>query len=126
MKFLSHLYECTLCGIVFTWTGETGENITCSECGSKSCIPMTDIREGLKFKAKPHGKAGRPELEITIKDEFHKDTNELRQIKMIVDRGHNNWEKTVITADSGEERYYKKEPLSDHVNRGSSKKTEEL
>ena len=122
MDFLSRLYECTMCGMVLTCTEDAEKDITCPVCGLTPCIPITDIREELKFKAKPHGKTGRPELEITIKDELHKDTNELRQIKMIVDRGHNDWEKTVIDTVSGDERYHKKEPLSDHINRGSAKK----
>jgi DNA-directed RNA polymerase subunit RPC12/RpoP len=122
MAFLSRLYECTMCGAVRTWTGDTEEDITCPECGSKYFNAINDIKEELKFKAKPHGKTGRPELEITIKDELYKDTNELRQIKMIVDRGHNDWEKTVIDKNSGKERYHKKEPLFSHINRGSTKK----
>ncbi|MEK9133364.1 MAG: hypothetical protein AAB333_00745 [Pseudomonadota bacterium] len=82
---------------------------------------MTDLKETLVLKVKAKGASGDPDLRVKIADDLHRETNEWRQLKMVIDKKSDTYEKTVINPETDEVLYYQKEPLSRHTGRGSAK-----
>lgn len=121
MPFLQKMFECSVCGTILNIDENSGSWLPCSKCRSTSLKPITDIKEQLLFRAKATGTPGKPDLEIKIADDLHKDTSEWRQLKMTIDRISDSYEKKVINPETDEELYSNKEPLSHHQGRGSAK-----
>jgi len=120
MPFLQQLFECSVCGAVLDTDEENGL-LPCGECSSTSSKPITDLKETLVLKVKAKGASGDPDLRVKIADDLHKETNEWRQLKMVIDKKSNTYEKTVINPETDEVLYYQKELLSRHTGRGSAK-----
>ncbi len=73
------------------------------------------------FKAKPHGKPGKHELEIKIGDDYFRKENKWMKIKRVIDRGHDHYEEQIVEPKSGKTIHHCQEPLSSHTGHGSAK-----
>jgi len=73
------------------------------------------------LKVKQVGKTGDPCLKIKIADELFNKTKEWRQIKMVIDKVNNRYEKTVIDPKTDKILYHCNEALTEHTGRGSAK-----
>jgi len=121
MAFLTQLFECFVCGALLERDEESGALLVCGECGSTLSRPITGIKEKITFKVQQSGTKGNPDLEVKIADEFYRENNEWRQIKMSINRNDDHYEKTVINPNTDEVLYHNSEPLSQHTDRGSAK-----
>jgi hypothetical protein len=122
MQFFTTLFECADCGSLLEVDQDSKMLLPCNECDSICSKPITDMQETMTLKVRKVGKSGDPCLQIKIKDELYKETKEWRQIKMVIDKTNDGYEKTVIKPTTDQVLYYCKEPLSEHTGRGSAKK----
>ena len=122
MPFFTKLFECAKCGTLLEVDNDSRLLQACNECGSTTSKPINDIQETMSIKIKPVGKSGDPVLKIKISDELHKETMEWRQIKMVIDKTNDSYEKTVIDPATDQVLYHNREPLSEHIGRGSAKR----
>lgn len=121
MPFFTKLFECAECGTLLDTDKDNQLIQVCNECGSTISNPIDNIQETLSIKFKQVGKSGDPYLKIKISDELYKKTMEWRQIKMVIDKSNDSYEKTVIDPISGQVVFHNKESLSEHTGRGSAK-----
>ena len=102
MPFLNKLYECSQCGTLLGTDEEGGSLLACPKCGAISSQPITDIKETVILKIKQRGATGDPDLKIKIADDFYKEDMRWRQLKMIIDKTKDSYEKTVINPETDE------------------------
>lgn len=115
MPFLKTLYECGQCGEVLD-RKESSSFGSCSVCGCSNALPIDDIKETLVFKVKESGATGKPSIQVKIYDDFHRNTQEWRQVKMSINRQNDAYHKIVINPKTDEVIYENEEPLSKHRN----------
>ncbi len=114
--------KCARCGEILPFQMGNEENVTCQSCGATDFIVVDDIKEKMVFKAKPHGKTGKHELEITMCDDFFRKENTWTKLKRVIDRGHDHYEEQIVDPKSKKTIRFCKEPLSSHIGHGSDNK----
>jgi len=114
--------RCGACGEMLPFRMDDTEIMPCPACGS-TCRTEDGIKEKIVFKAKPHGATGKPELEITLGDDFHREEKKWKKIKRVIDRGHDQYEERVVDPKSGVTVHHCEEPLTSHAPHGSAKRS---
>jgi hypothetical protein len=113
--------RCGACGEMLPFRMDDTEIIPCPKCGS-TCRTEDGIKERIVLKAKPHGATGKPELEITLGDDFHRKEKKWKKLKRVIDRGHDQYEERVVDPTTSETTHECREPLIAHTGHGCDKK----
>jgi DNA-directed RNA polymerase subunit RPC12/RpoP len=104
------------------------ERLPCPSCGSKTRIFSVEVRETITPRSKLGLKHKRPGFKKPIYEEvsgedLHRKTGLWSRLLRVIDRQNNRYKEAIVNSETGEVLRAVDEPLSDHIGRGSDKKS---
>jgi hypothetical protein len=120
--------SCSGCGAYVPEQGRIDDPEPCSACGSTArtfAVTLTDAAaayDSLATKAR-HGDVGqaKPYREAFTGFDYHRDSQEWRQVSRVVDQENNRYTERIVDA-AGNVVWDVDEPLSDHRGHGAAKR----
>jgi Zn ribbon nucleic-acid-binding protein len=121
---ISRSVKCSDCGELLE-----NENENCPKCGSDKKTFQIGVRDGIEIHEQIKGKVksqaiNKPLREFIYGDEKYRKQDKWVDKTRIIDRENNEYTEIVKYKETGEIIHECKEPLTDHFNHGSAKKSQ--